>query len=184
MLRFWTFKLLTTLISREKLSKKFGWKTRENVGDLHFLVVDNFDFPRKIVKFCQNWIFGHKFDFSNSVSCELGCQSRWKKLFAREKLCLRPNEKMVKLEEIIAVLILFGACQLTSQLVKLVQRIELHSLVLTNKNTCCHKVAAKIGIWTRKTFKIREYCYCSRSSQKFYWSSSAPVGSSYVSSVW
>ena len=53
---------------------------------------------------------------------------------------------MVKLEEIIAVLNLFGACQLTSQLVKLVQRIELHSLVLTNKNTFCHKVAAKIGI--------------------------------------
>ena len=48
MLWFWTFYLLTTLISREKLSKKFGWKTRENVGDLHFLVVDNFDFPRKL----------------------------------------------------------------------------------------------------------------------------------------
>ena len=29
--------------------KFFGWKTREIVGDLHFLVVDNFDFPRKIV---------------------------------------------------------------------------------------------------------------------------------------
>ena len=28
--------------------KNFGWKTRENVGDLHFLVVDNFDFPRKL----------------------------------------------------------------------------------------------------------------------------------------
>ena len=64
----------STLISREKLTncfgwkccgfglfscwqlwfheknsqKKFEWKTRENVGDLHFLVVDNFDFPRKI----------------------------------------------------------------------------------------------------------------------------------------
>ena len=46
---------------------------------LDFLVVDNFDFPRKIVKknlgeklvkilgFCQNGIFGQKFDFSNSV---------------------------------------------------------------------------------------------------------------------
>ena len=43
------------------------WKTRKNVGDLHILIVDNFDFPRKIVKFCQNWIFGKKFDFSNSV---------------------------------------------------------------------------------------------------------------------
>jgi len=44
------------------------------------LAVDNFDFKRKIVKkkiwvknpwkccfFCQNWIFGQKFDFSNSV---------------------------------------------------------------------------------------------------------------------
>ena len=32
---------------------------RENVGDLHFFVVDNFDFPRKF--------FGQKFDFSNRV---------------------------------------------------------------------------------------------------------------------
>ena len=38
--------------------KKFGWITRENVGDLHFLVV---------LKFCQNPIFGQIFDFSNSV---------------------------------------------------------------------------------------------------------------------
>ena len=58
----------------------FGWKTRENVVVLDFLAVDNFDFTRKIVKkflgeklvkmlvfFCQNWIFGQKFDFSNSV---------------------------------------------------------------------------------------------------------------------
>ena len=30
--------------------KKFGWKTRENVGVLDFLAVDNFDFTRKIVK--------------------------------------------------------------------------------------------------------------------------------------
>ena len=47
MLRFWTFLAVTALISREKLSKHFGLKTRENVGDVHFLVVDNFDFPRK-----------------------------------------------------------------------------------------------------------------------------------------
>ena len=62
-----------------KLSIFFGWKTRENVVVLDFLAVDNFDFTRKIVKkilgeklvkmlgFCQNWIFGQKFDFSNSV---------------------------------------------------------------------------------------------------------------------
>ena len=41
---------MTTLISLEKLSKKFGLKTRENVGVLDFLDVDNFDFTRKIVK--------------------------------------------------------------------------------------------------------------------------------------
>ena len=47
---------------------------------LDFLAVDNFDFTRKIVKkilgeklvkmlgFCQNWIFGQKFEFSNSVN--------------------------------------------------------------------------------------------------------------------
>ena len=46
---------------------------------LDFLAVDNFDFTRKIVKkelgeklvkmlgFCQNWMFGQKFDFYNSV---------------------------------------------------------------------------------------------------------------------
>ena len=46
---------------------------------LDVLAVDNFDFTRKIVKkilceklvkmlvFCPNWIFGQKFDFSNSV---------------------------------------------------------------------------------------------------------------------
>ena len=62
-----------------KLLIFLGWKTRENVGVLDFLAVDNFDFTRKIVKknlgeklvkmlgFCQNWIFGQKFDFSNSV---------------------------------------------------------------------------------------------------------------------
>ena len=63
-----------------KLSIFLGWKTRENVVVLDFLAVDNFDFTRKIVKknlgeklvkmlgFCQNWIFGQKFDFSNSVN--------------------------------------------------------------------------------------------------------------------
>ena len=66
----------------EKIVDFLGWKTRENVVVLDFLAVDNFDFTRKIVKiilgeklvkmlgFCQNWIFGQKFDFSNSV-CEL-----------------------------------------------------------------------------------------------------------------
>ena len=57
-----------------------GWKNRENVVRLDFLAVDNFDFTRKIVKKknwaknswkClgdyQNWIFGQKFDFLNSV---------------------------------------------------------------------------------------------------------------------
>ena len=87
----------STLISREKFSNCFGWKTRENATVLDFLAVDNFDFtrkivkkiwekyswkcwgfalfscwqlwfPEKIVKFCQNWIFGQKFDFSNSVN--------------------------------------------------------------------------------------------------------------------
>ena len=49
---------------------------------LDFLAVDNFDFTRKIVKkkfceklvkmlgFCQDSIFGQKFDFSNSVKKE------------------------------------------------------------------------------------------------------------------
>ena len=59
----------------EKIVDFFGWKTRENVVVLDFLAVDNFDFTRRIVKknlgeklvkmleFCQNWIFGQKFDF-------------------------------------------------------------------------------------------------------------------------
>ena len=63
----------------EKIVHFFGWKTRENVLVLDFLAVDNFDFTRKIVKKIlglklvkllepyQNWIFGQKFDFSNSV---------------------------------------------------------------------------------------------------------------------
>ena len=33
--------------------KSFGWKTCENVGDLHFLVVGNFDFPRKLWSFVK-----------------------------------------------------------------------------------------------------------------------------------
>ena len=68
----------------DNLSKKFGWKTRENVVFLDFLAIDNFDFTRKIVKkkkkkklaeklvkmlgFCQNWIFGQNFDFWQSVN--------------------------------------------------------------------------------------------------------------------
>ena len=51
MLRFCTFLLLTSLISREKLSKYFplknSWKCCSFVL---FLAVDNFDFTRKIVK--------------------------------------------------------------------------------------------------------------------------------------
>ena len=43
--------LLTTLSSREKLSKKFWDEKLE-----------------KLLGFCQNGIFGQKFDFSNSVS--------------------------------------------------------------------------------------------------------------------
>ena len=34
--------------TRKIVKKKLGWKTHENVGDLHFLVDDNFDFPRKL----------------------------------------------------------------------------------------------------------------------------------------
>ena len=63
----------------EKIFDFSWWKTRENVVVLNFLAVDNFDFTRKIVKknlgekllkmlgFCQNWNFGQKFDFYNSV---------------------------------------------------------------------------------------------------------------------
>ena len=63
----------------DKWSIFIGWKTREDVVVLDFLAVDNFNFTRKIVKkilgkklmkmlgFCQNWIFGQKFDFSNSL---------------------------------------------------------------------------------------------------------------------
>ena len=72
--------MLTTLISRENCRIFLGEKTCENVVVLDCLAVDNFDFTRKIVKtilgeklvkllgFCQNRIFGQKFDFSNSVA--------------------------------------------------------------------------------------------------------------------
>ena len=40
----------STLISQEKLSKKFWVKTRENAEVMDFLAVENFDFTRKIVK--------------------------------------------------------------------------------------------------------------------------------------
>ena len=64
--------------TRKIVNFYFVWKTRENVVVLDFLTVDNLDFTRKIVKklgeklvkmlgFCQNWIVGQKFDFSNSV---------------------------------------------------------------------------------------------------------------------
>ena len=58
-----------------KLSIFLAGKPRENVVVLNFVAVDNFDFTRKIVKknlgeklvkllgFCQNYIFGQKFDF-------------------------------------------------------------------------------------------------------------------------
>ena len=58
-----------------KIVDFLGWKSRENIVVLDFLDVDSFDFTRKIVKknlgeklvkmlgFCQNWIFGQKFDF-------------------------------------------------------------------------------------------------------------------------
>ena len=71
----------STLISRENCRFFCKKKTRENVVVLDFLAVDSFDFTRKFVKiilgeklvemlgFCQNriFIFGQKFDFSNSV---------------------------------------------------------------------------------------------------------------------
>ena len=55
--------------------KNSEWKARENVVVLDLLAVDNFEYTRKIVKkiwgeklvkmleFCQNRIFGQKFDF-------------------------------------------------------------------------------------------------------------------------
>ena len=76
---FGVFKLLTTLISREKLSKKFGWKTRENVG------------------VCQNWIFGQKFDFSNSVclgkfpKCKVPCRQNYWRVKMQRKIRQKIN---------------------------------------------------------------------------------------------
>ena len=46
------------------LEKKEISRLKTNAKVLDFLVVDNFDFPRKIVKLN----FGQKFDFSNSVA--------------------------------------------------------------------------------------------------------------------
>ena len=48
-----------------KIVELFCVKTGENAAVSDFLAVDNFDFTRKL--FCQNWIFGQKFDFSKSV---------------------------------------------------------------------------------------------------------------------
>ena len=49
MLRFLDFLAVDNFDFPRKIVKKIlGKKTRENVGDLHFLVVDNFDFPRKL----------------------------------------------------------------------------------------------------------------------------------------
>ena len=45
----------STLISRENCQLFWGWKTRENVVVLGFLVVDNFDFTKKIVKKKIGW---------------------------------------------------------------------------------------------------------------------------------
>ena len=62
---------------------------------LDFLAVDNFDFTRKIVKkkfgwktvFCQNWIFGQKFDFSNSVFDK----NAFKKIAQNDSFSLTPK---------------------------------------------------------------------------------------------
>ena len=81
------FPVRTVDILGEKLVKKccgFGL----------FSSVDNFDFTRKIVKkiwmknslrFCQNWILGQKFDFSNSVIALKLTNQPWKMIFG-EKL--------------------------------------------------------------------------------------------------
>ena len=65
---------------------------------LDFLAVDNFDFTRKIAKkildeknvkmlgFCQNWIFGQKFDFHNSVYRGYSlCEKHFKKFETFQK---------------------------------------------------------------------------------------------------
>ena len=68
----------SALISRENC-RFFGWKNRENVVSLDFSAVCNFNLTRiiakkkfgeklvKMLEFCRNWIFGLKFDFSDSV---------------------------------------------------------------------------------------------------------------------
>ena len=52
MLRLWTFLAVTTSISREKLSKKFGWKTRWNCWRFSIFSCWQLWFPEKIVKYC------------------------------------------------------------------------------------------------------------------------------------
>ena len=57
---FWTFQLLTTLISQEKLSKKcFSREVKK-------ILVEKLV---KMLGFCQR-LFGQKFDFLNSVTKE------------------------------------------------------------------------------------------------------------------
>ena len=67
-----------------KLSIKWVKNSWKCCGFGLFKTVDNYDFTRKIVKknlgeklvkmlgFCQNWIFGQKFDFLNSVLTSVG----------------------------------------------------------------------------------------------------------------
>ena len=64
MLRFWTFKLLTTLISREKWSKIWGKKLVKMLG-----IIDNFDWiSRENCKVLSKLTFWtKKIDFSNSL---------------------------------------------------------------------------------------------------------------------
>ena len=89
MLRFWTFKLLTTLISREKLPKKFVWKLKNSWKCWVFALFSSWQlwFPReKIVKFCQNWIFWTKnwlriVWIMTSDGSDFWCNSDWKCLY-------------------------------------------------------------------------------------------------------
>ena len=108
----------------EKIVDFLGWKTRENVVVLHFLAVDNFDFTRKIVKknsgeklvkmlgFCPNWIFGQKFDFSNSVvptillkrlTSHFFWLSRSSKKFICGKMTIRMGLKKARMDNAAAV---------------------------------------------------------------------------------
>ena len=49
MLGIWDFLAIDNFdFTRKNCQKIFGWKSRENVEDLHFLVDDNFDIPRKL----------------------------------------------------------------------------------------------------------------------------------------